>query len=94
MKSVINIPSNDFSEVGEECKCLHGRYVSRAVSLKMSKSSNIYDLINNNNNNNNNGEKKQNKFPYEIKKIDSNLNAQLLQDFTGTFLDFFNTNQY
>lgn len=35
--------------------------------------------------NNNNEEK----FPYEIKKIDPKLNAQLLEDFTGNYLHFF-----
>lgn len=53
----------------------HSWCASRVI--KMSKPENIYDFINNNR------EQKRKPFPYEIKKIDPKLNAQLLEDFTG-----------
>lgn len=40
----------------------------------------IYDVVENNNN----GEKKV-PFPYEIKKVNTEINQQLLRDFTGEF---------
>lgn len=73
-----------FSEVGGTFTAIRmvPQYFSLVSLLKMSKSNDIYDFINNNRQ-----DVKRKVFPYEITRVESEVNAQLLEDFTGIFFE-------